>query len=138
VSCRSGLGRRTSQAVRGIGSRARTRPRWPSNVKLRKIGAGRSGARRTLCEQEALQALAGSASENTVRVLRVDCGTRAELAKVIRRAPCTAACDEDEVLVTAYCGPRRRAVTFVNERSVSCIWGVTSPLVAVCAKITPQ
>ena len=30
---------------------------------------------------------AGSASENTVRVLRVDCGTRAELAKVIRRAP---------------------------------------------------
>ena len=83
-------------------------------------------------------ARAGSATENTVRVLRVDCGTRAELAKVIRRAPCTAACNEDEVLVTAYCGPRRRAVRFVSERSVSCVWGVTSPLVAVCAKITPQ
>jgi hypothetical protein len=83
---------------------------------------------------------AGSASENTVRVLRVDCGTSAELGKLLRRGPpCTAACDQDEVLVTAYCGPRRRAVTFVNERSVSCVRGAgTSPLVAVCAKITPQ
>jgi hypothetical protein len=109
-------------------------------VALEKSGDGmRTGSIALLIAFSLCLAPAGSATDNTVRVLRVDCGTRAELAKVIRRAPCTAACDEDEVLVTAYCGPRRRAVTFVNERSVSCVWGAgTSPLVAVCAKITPQ
>jgi len=72
---------------------------------------------------------AGSATANTLRVVRIDCGTSA----------CTAACNQDEVLVTAYCGPRRSAVTLVNERSASCPRGAgTSPLVAVCAKITPQ
>jgi collagen triple helix repeat protein len=71
----------------------------------------------------------GSAGVNTVRVVRIDCGTSA----------CTAGCNQDEVLVTAYCGPRRSAVTLVNERSASCPRGAgTSPLVAVCAKITPQ
>jgi len=72
---------------------------------------------------------AASAAVNTLRVVRIDCGTSA----------CTAACNQDEVLVTAYCGPRRSAVTLVNERSASCPRGAgTSPLVAVCAKITPQ
>jgi hypothetical protein len=69
------------------------------------------------------------AGGNTVRVVRIDCGTSA----------CIAACNQDEVLVTAYCGPRRSAVTLVNERSASCPRGSgTSPLVAVCAKIMPQ
>jgi hypothetical protein len=48
---------------------------------------------------------AGSASENTVRAVRINCGT----------AACTLTCNQDEVLVTAYCGPRRSAVTLVNE-----------------------
>lgn len=67
---------------------------------------------------------------SAVRVMRVSCETSA----------CTAACGQDEVLVTAYCGPRRTPVTLVNERSVSCPArrAATSPLVAVCAKIEPQ
>src|SRR6516165_1732159 len=67
----------------------------------------------------------GSAAANTLRVVRIDCGTSA----------CTAACNQDEVLVTAYCGPRRSAVTLVNERSASCL-SRNGPLVAVCAKVT--
>jgi Collagen triple helix repeat (20 copies) len=63
------------------------------------------------------------------RVMRVTCET----------AACTAACNQDEVLVTAYCGAGRSAVTLVNERSVSCPRrAATSPLVAVCAKIQAQ
>jgi hypothetical protein len=34
-------------------------------------------------------------------------------------ATCRAECNEDEVLIVAYCGPRRRAATFVNERTVN-------------------
>src|SRR5260221_10451680 len=72
---------------------------------------------------------AAASSASQVRVVRIDCSTTA----------CTAACNQDEVLVAAYCGPRRSAVTLVNERSASCPRGAgTSPLVAVCAKITPQ
>src|SRR3954462_1436808 len=52
----------------------------------------------------------GSAGISTVRVVRVSC----------EAAACTATCNQDEVLVTAYCGPGRTAVTLVNERSVSC------------------
>lgn len=73
----------------------------------------------------------GPPSESTVvRVLRINCETGA----------CTAACEQDEVLVTAYCGSRRTAVTLVNERSASCPArrAATSPLVAVCAKIQLQ
>src|SRR5262245_21636004 len=70
---------------------------------------------------------AGSASENTVRAIRITCGTTA----------CTLTCNQDEVLVAAYCGPRRSAVTLVNERSASCP-PRNGPLVAVCAKVTPQ
>jgi hypothetical protein len=47
-------------------------------------------------------------------------------------AACTAACGQDEVLVTAYCGPGRAAVTLINERTASCPprRPATSPLVA--------
>src|SRR5262245_15258605 len=72
-------------------------------------------------------ATASSPGENPLRVVRIECGTTA----------CTAACSQNEVLVAAYCGPRRSAVTLVNERSISCSRG-SSPLVAVCAKITQQ
>jgi Collagen triple helix repeat (20 copies) len=73
---------------------------------------------------------AAAASGGPLRVIRSSCET----------AACTAACNQDEVLVTAYCGPGRSAVTLVNERSVSCPprRAATSPLVAVCAKIQPQ
>jgi hypothetical protein len=65
-----------------------------------------------------------------LRVIRVSCES----------AACTAACNQDEVLVSAYCGPGRSAVTLVNERSVSCPSrrAATSPLVAICAKIEAQ
>jgi hypothetical protein len=67
--------------------------------------------------------------QSPVRVMRVVCET----------AACTGACGPDEVLVSAYCGPGRTAVTIVNERSVSCPRrAATSPLVAVCAKVPSQ
>jgi hypothetical protein len=73
-------------------------------------------------------AAAGAASG--VRVMRVSCES----------AACSAACNQDEVLVSAYCGPGRSAVTLVNERSVSCPSrrAATSPLVAICAKMETQ
>lgn len=48
---------------------------------------------------------------------------------------CTITCRDNEVLVTAYCGPNRNAATFLAERTASC--GVTAdaangPLIAVC------
>jgi hypothetical protein len=71
----------------------------------------------------------GCMSFYTARVIRTSCET----------AACTAACNQDEVLVTAYCGPGRSAVTLINERSVSCPRrAATSPLVAVCAKVQAQ
>jgi len=61
-----------------------------------------------------------------VRIVRTSCVA----------STCLAECQPNEVLVTAYCGPNRRAATFLTERSASC--GVVpnpanSPLVAVCA-----
>jgi Collagen triple helix repeat (20 copies) len=72
---------------------------------------------------------AAAAATGSLRVIRTGCET----------AACTAACNQDEVLVTAYCGPGRSAVTLINERSVSCPRrAATSPLVAVCAKVQAQ
>ncbi len=64
-----------------------------------------------------------------VRVVRTDCTS----------GSCTVECHDNEVLVTAYCGPTRNAAQFLAERSASC--GPTpsspnSPLVAVCAAAT--
>ena len=71
-----------------------------------------------------------TAAGGGLRVMRVSCES----------AACTAACNQDEVLVSAYCGAGRSAVTLVNERSVSCPSrrAATSPLVAICAKIEAQ
>ena len=71
-----------------------------------------------------------TAAGGGLRVMRVSCES----------AACSAACNQDEVLVSAYCGPGRSAVTLVNERSVSCPSrrAATSPLVAICAKIEAQ
>jgi Collagen triple helix repeat (20 copies) len=62
---------------------------------------------------------------DTIRVTRANC----------EGAACRAECNQNEVLVIAYCGPRRSPVTLVNERTVSCPRGAaTSPLVMICAK----
>jgi len=65
------------------------------------------------------------AAENAIRVIRLDCTA----------AACRGECNQNEVLVIGYCGPRRIPVTLINERTVTCprIAG-TSPLVMVCAK----
>jgi hypothetical protein len=61
-----------------------------------------------------------------LRVIRANCGA----------STCVAQCDQNEVLVVAYCGANRKAANFLTEQSASC--GVVpdpanSPLVAVCA-----
>lgn len=66
-----------------------------------------------------------------IRVVKADCSKLA----------CTVTCNQDEVLVSAYCGPQRSAATFLTENSVNC--GVVpdptkSPLVAVCVGASPQ
>ena len=74
-------------------------------------------------------AAAGSAGEGAVRVIRSNCDATA----------CRTECNQNEVLVTAYCGPRRSPVTLINERAVTCPTrgAPSSPLVVVCAKAAP-
>jgi hypothetical protein len=67
-----------------------------------------------------------------VRVVQSNC---------LHGSNCTVQCRDNEVLVSAYCGPNRHPATFLSERSVSC--GVQAntdegPLVAVCAGSPPQ
>jgi len=74
------------------------------------------------------QGPAGPSSQ--MRIIRQSCGSTA----------CTATCNENEVLVTAYCGPSRQDAKVLTERAVSC--GIIpdpehSPLVAVCVSTTP-
>jgi hypothetical protein len=68
-------------------------------------------------------------SETSVRLIRSNCDATA----------CRAECEQSEVLVIAYCGPRRSPATVVNERSVSCPTrgAAYSPLVVVYAKAAP-
>lgn len=66
----------------------------------------------------------GAPSPN-VRVVRSDCAA----------ASCTIECRDNEILLTAYCGPNRNAATPLGERGASC--GVAAnaangPLVVVC------
>ena len=73
------------------------------------------------------QGLAGAPGPaSSIRILRLNCAP----------TTCIAECNPDEILVSAYCGPNRKAATFLTERSASC--GVVpstsnSPLTAVCA-----
>jgi hypothetical protein len=62
---------------------------------------------------------------SAIRILRANCVA----------TTCTAECEPNEILVTAYCGTSRSLANFLTERSASC--GVVpsasnSPLVAVC------
>jgi len=53
-------------------------------------------------------------------------------------AGCTVTCGDDEIVLTAFCGPRREAATFPTEHSASCHrHGPEShPLIAACAKVS--
>jgi len=65
------------------------------------------------------------AAESAVRVIRLDCTA----------AACRGECNQNEVLVIGYCGPRRSPVTLINERTATCPrLAATSPLIMVCAK----
>ena len=60
-----------------------------------------------------------------VRIVKSDC-----------TSGCTVQCKDNEVLVTAYCGPTRNAAQFLGERGASCgpeASPANAPLVAVCA-----
>jgi hypothetical protein len=71
---------------------------------------------------------AAATGESALRVMRSEC----------QATTCRGECNQDEVLIVAYCGPRRSAVTVVNERTVTCPRGAAaSPLVVVCAKGAP-
>ena len=64
----------------------------------------------------------------SIRVVKSDCVSG-----------CTVQCQDDEVLVTAYCGPTRNQAQYLGERGASC--GPTgsasnTPLVAVCVGAT--
>jgi len=65
-------------------------------------------------------------------------GSQVRIIRVACTQSCQAACEAEEVLLAAYCGVRRRPVTFLTENSVSC--GVANaannPLVAVCVRST--
>ena len=66
---------------------------------------------------------AGSASG--IRIVRSNCD----------ETTCRVQCGENEMLLTAYCGPKRNSVIIPTERAATCRnpMPVNSPLVAVCA-----
>ena len=71
----------------------------------------------------------GPASQT--RIVRANCALQS----------CTVQCEQEEVLVTAFCGIRRRPATFLTENSVSCGISPSSadnPLVAVCVRAASQ
>ena len=61
-----------------------------------------------------------------MRVIRANCDTTS----------CTAQCNDDEVLLVAYCGATRIAATFPTERSATCRarTPANNPLIAACGK----
>ncbi len=69
-------------------------------------------------------------ASSTVRIVRSNCDATS----------CAAQCNDDEVLLMAYCGAARIAATFPSERSASCRVrnAANSPLTAACAKTQSQ
>jgi hypothetical protein len=69
-------------------------------------------------------------ASGAMRIIRANCDATG----------CTAQCNDDEVLLVAYCGATRIAATFPTERSATCRarTPANSPLIAACAKsVTP-
>ena len=67
----------------------------------------------------------GPAGPSGVRIVQSDCAS----------GSCTVECRDNEVLVTAYCGPNRTPALYSKERSASC-GPPDTPLVAVCVAVT--
>jgi hypothetical protein len=69
-------------------------------------------------------------ASSAMRIIRSNCDA----------TNCAAQCNDDEVLLIAYCGSTRNAATFPTERSASCRVrnAANNPLIAACAKTTPQ
>jgi len=65
-----------------------------------------------------------------LRVVRAGCDA----------ASCTVTCNDDEIVLIAYCGPRRESAEFPTERSASCRrhGRESDPLLATCAKVAAQ
>ena len=65
-----------------------------------------------------------------IRVVRSNCD----------ETSCTVQCAQDELLLTAYCGPKRIAASIPTERSATCRSQVpaSSPIIAACMKIPPE
>jgi hypothetical protein len=63
--------------------------------------------------------------ESSLRLVQSNCD----------QTSCTAQCGESEILVTAYCGPKRNAALIPTDRTARCRTRVpaNNPLVAVCA-----
>jgi hypothetical protein len=64
----------------------------------------------------------------TIRVVRSSCLTSGD---------CPVGCRENEILVTAYCGPTRNPATFIGERQATCGVEATTanaPAVGVCVQ----
>jgi hypothetical protein len=67
----------------------------------------------------------------TIRVVRSTCLTQGD---------CPIECRENEILVTAYCGPTRNPATFIGERQATCGVEATTanaPAVGVCVQAPP-
>jgi len=64
-----------------------------------------------------------------IRIVRSNCD----------ETTCRVQCDENEMLLTAYCGPKRNSAIIPTERAATCRnpMPVNSPLVAVCALMPP-
>jgi hypothetical protein len=71
----------------------------------------------------------GSAMPSAIRTIRANCDA----------SSCAAQCNEDEILLIAYCGPTRNAAVFTNEKAASCRLrnAANNPLVVACAKASP-
>jgi hypothetical protein len=69
-----------------------------------------------------------SGSSAAVRVIRVPCDA----------TTCNMQCEEDEVLLTAYCGTKRIQAVFPTERSATCRarTAANNPLIVGCAKLS--
>ena len=65
-------------------------------------------------------------------------GERGEVGPPGPPGPCDAECNEDEVLLIAYCGAARTAPIYPTERSATCRTRIAAnnPLILACVKST--
>jgi hypothetical protein len=66
-----------------------------------------------------------SSPASGIRIVRSNCD----------ETTCAVQCSENEMLLTAYCGPKRNPAIIPAERTTACRNPANSPLVAVCAQM---